>query len=116
MYFYDENVVEIAKSVKPSKRGELEISSINSIYLKSSNLNVEQLGRGYAWLDTGTYNSLIEASQFIEIIQKRQGLKVGCLEEIAFKNNWINEDDVSKQAQKYSKTEYGDYLRKLIGN
>ena len=116
LYFYDENVVEIAKSVKPSKRGELEISSINSIYLKSSNLNVEQLGRGYAWLDTGTYNSLIEASQFIEIIQKRQGLKVGCLEEIAFKNNWINEDDVSKQAQKYSKTEYGDYLRKLIGN
>ena len=116
LYFYDENVVEIAKSVKPSKRGELEISSINSIYLKSSNLNVEQLGRGYAWLDTGTYNSLIEASQFIEIIQKRQGLKVGCLEEITFKNNWINEDDVSKQAQKYSKTEYGDYLRKLIGN
>ncbi len=116
LYFYDENVVEIAKSVKPSKRGELEISSINSIYLKSSNLNVEQLGRGYAWLDTGTYNSLIEASQFIEIIQKRQGLKVGCLEEIAFKNNWINEDDVSRQAQKYSKTEYGDYLRKLIGN
>ena len=116
LYFYDENVVDIAKSVKPSKRGELEISSINNIYLKRSNLNVEQLGRGYAWLDTGTYNSLIEASQFIEIIQKRQGLKVGCLEEIAFKNNWINEDDVSRQAQKYSKTEYGDYLRKLIGN
>ena len=116
LYFYDENVVDIAKSVKPSKRGELEISSINNIYLKRLNLNVEQLGRGYAWLDTGTYNSLIEASQFIEIIQKRQGLKVGCLEEIAFKNNWINEDDVSKQAQKYSKTEYGDYLRKLIGN
>ena len=115
LYFYDENVVEIAKSVKPSKRRTWDFF-INSIYLKSSNLNVEQLGRGYAWLDTGTYNSLIEASQFIEIIQKRQGLKVGCLEEIAFKNNWINEDDVSKQAQKYSKTEYGDYLRKLIGN
>ncbi|MFL2769102.1 MAG: glucose-1-phosphate thymidylyltransferase RfbA [Gammaproteobacteria bacterium] len=114
LYFYDENVVEIAKSIKPSSRGELEISSVNNKYLEKSALSIEHLGRGYAWLDTGTYNSLIEASQFIEIIQKRQGLKVGCLEEIAFNNSWITSEDVSKQALKYNKTEYGEYLRNLI--
>ena len=114
LYFYDENVVEIAKSIKPSSRGELEISSVNNKYLEKSALNIEHLGRGYAWLDTGTYNSLIEASQFIETIQKRQGLKVGCPEEIAFNNSWITSEDVSKQALKYNKTEYGEYLRNLI--
>ena len=114
LYFYDKNVVEIAKSIKPSSRGELEISSVNNKYLEKSALNIEHLGRGYAWLDTGTYNSLIEASQFIETIQKRQGLKVGCPEEIAFNNSWITSEDVSKQALKYNKTEYGEYLRNLI--
>ena len=114
LYFYDENVVEIAKSIKPSSRGELEISSVNNKYLEKSALNIEHLGRGYAWLDTGTYNSLIEASQFIETIQKRQGLKVGCPEEIALNNSWITSEDVSKQALKYNKTEYGEYLRNLI--
>lgn len=114
LYFYDKNVVEIAKSIKPSSRGELEISSVNNKYLENSALNIEHLGRGYAWLDTGTYNSLIEASQFIETIQKRQGLKVGCPEEIAFNNSWITSEDVSKQALKYNKTEYGEYLRNLI--
>ena len=114
LYFYDDKVIDYAKSIKPSSRGELEISSINNLYLKDKKLNIEQLGRGYAWLDTGTYNSLIEASQFIEIIQKRQGLKVACLEEIAFNNGWVSSEKVLEQASIFNKTEYGEYLSKLI--
>ena len=114
LYFYDDKVIDYAKSIKPSSRGELEISSINNLYLKDKKLNIEQLGRGYAWLDTGTYNSLIEASQFIEIIQKRQGLKVACLEEIAFNNGWVSSEKVLEQASIFNKTEYGEYLSKLV--
>ncbi len=114
LYFYDDKVIDYAKSIKPSSRGELEISSINNLYLKDKKLNIEQLGRGYAWLDTGTYNSLIEASQFIEIIQKRQGLKVACLEEIAFNNGWVSSEKVLEQASIFNKTEYGEYLSNLV--
>lgn len=115
LYFYDNAVIDMAKQIRPSARGELEISTLNQMYLEQGTLNVEILGRGFAWLDTGTHDSLIEASQFIHTIEKRQGLKVACLEEIAFKNGWLNRDQIKDTAKKLSKTEYGQYLYRLLG-
>ncbi len=113
LYFYDNEVINIAKSLKPSARGELEITDINKIYLKKNNLNLSVLGRGFAWLDTGTHNSLMEAGQFIHTIERRQGLKVACLEEIAYRNNWISKNDLYERAEELTKTEYGQYLRSI---
>ncbi len=104
----------MAKKVKPSARGELEITTLNEMYLEKGILNVEKLGRGFAWLDTGTHDSLIEASQFIHTIEKRQGFKVACLEEIAFNKGWINESHLAKQAKLLEKTEYGKYLYDVL--
>jgi glucose-1-phosphate thymidylyltransferase len=115
LYFYDNDVVEIAKSLKPSARGELEITDINNAYLQRGDLSVEKLGRGFAWLDTGTHDSLLEASQFVQTIEKRQGLKIACLEEIAYYNRWIDRDDVIQLAKALGKTHYADYLRKIVG-
>lgn len=114
LYFYDKNIVEMAKQVKPSHRGELEITTLNQMYLEQGNLDVELLGRGFAWLDTGTHDSLIEASQFIHTIEKRQGFKVACLEEIAFKKGWITAQQVAEEAAVMAKTPYGLYLSRLI--
>ncbi|MBU9815037.1 glucose-1-phosphate thymidylyltransferase RfbA [Rahnella sp. C60] len=114
LYFYDNDIVEMAKQVKPSERGELEITTLNEMYLKNGKLKVELLGRGFAWLDTGTHDSLIEASQFIHTIEKRQGLKVACLEEIAYRKGWITRDQVESQAKSMSKTPYGQYLANLL--
>jgi glucose-1-phosphate thymidylyltransferase len=114
LYFYDNEVVEIAKGIKPSERGELEITDINRVYLERKGLNVEMLGRGFAWLDTGTHNSLLEASHFVHTIEQRQGLKVACLEEIAFNNGWISEEQLAAQAESLKKTGYGEYLKKLL--
>ncbi|HHL0053478.1 TPA: glucose-1-phosphate thymidylyltransferase RfbA [Klebsiella pneumoniae] len=114
LYFYDKNVVEMAKQVKPSARGELEITTLNQMYLERGELQVELLGRGFAWLDTGTHDSLVEASQFIHTIEKRQGLKVACLEEIAFRKGWLSKEQVADQAKKMAKNDYGRYLRILI--
>lgn len=116
LYFYDNDVVEIAKNVKPSDRGELEITSVNEAYLNKKQLKVELLGRGMAWLDTGTHIGLLEASNFVEAIQKRQGFYIACLEEIAYNNGWINEDKVLKLAETLKKTEYGDYLKDIVHN
>jgi glucose-1-phosphate thymidylyltransferase len=113
LYFYDNDVCEIAKAVKPSPRGELEITDINKAYLERGDLKVELLGRGFAWLDTGTHDSLIEAGQFVQTIELRQGLKVACLEEIAFHNGWISLETLIKKADKLSKTNYGEYLYKV---
>jgi len=113
LYFYDNNVVEIAKSIQPSKRGELEISDINKVYLKNKKLRVEFLGRGFAWLDTGTYRSLLAASQFVETIESRQNLMVACLEEIAFKKGWITKKTLLNQSKKFTNTEYGTYLSQI---
>ena len=110
LYFYPNTVVEIAKTIKPSERGELEITAVNQHFLQSQKLQVETLGQGFAWLDTGTHESLLEASQFIETIEKRQGLKVGCLEEIAFQKGTISKDQLLDQAQTLQGTSYGDYL------
>lgn len=114
LYFYDGNVCQLAKSVKPSERGELEISSLNQLYLNQQRLRVELLGRGYAWLDTGTSESMMEASSFIATIEKRQGLKIGCIEEIAYLNKWINISQLESLVQNLKKSEYGKYLFKLI--
>ena len=113
LYFYDNDVVEIAKNIKPSYRGELEITDVNNIYLERSRLNVELLGRGFAWLDTGTHDSLLEASQFVQTVEHRQGLKIACLEEISFNNAWINSDQLLERANFFKKTGYGQYLLKL---
>ncbi|MDA8957071.1 glucose-1-phosphate thymidylyltransferase RfbA [bacterium] len=113
LYFYTNDVVEIAKKIKPSHRGELEITSVNQEYLKQQNLKVELLGRGFAWLDTGTHDSLMEAGQFIETIEKRQGLKVACLEEIAFRMKYIDKTQLKKLAEPLQKNGYGQYLIKL---
>ena len=114
LYFYDNRVVDIAKSIQPSPRGELEITDINRAYLEEQNLNVEMLGRGFAWLDTGTHESLLDAGQFVHTIEKRQGFKVACLEEIAFHNGWISAEQLKAQADDLKKTGYGQYLLALL--
>jgi glucose-1-phosphate thymidylyltransferase len=114
LYFYPNRVVDIAKNVKPSARGELEITTVNQRFLEDGQLKVQTLGRGFAWLDTGTHDSLSEASTFIEVIEKRQGLKIACLEEIAYRNGWITADRVRELAQPMSKNQYGQYLLNLL--
>jgi len=114
LYFYDNSVVDIAKTIKPSSRGELEITDINNIYLKQNKLHVELLRRGFAWLDTGTHDTLLEASSFVQTIQKRQGYKVACVEEIAYNNNWIDASQLEKLAQPLIKTQYGQYIMELL--
>ncbi|MGY8821451.1 MAG: glucose-1-phosphate thymidylyltransferase RfbA [Pseudomonadales bacterium] len=115
LYFYDNDVIEIAKSIKPSPRGELEITDVNNVYLKRGDLNVERFGRGFAWLDTGTHDSLLEASQYVQTIEHRQGLKVACLEEIAYQHKWIDREQLLRRADALGKTGYGQYLFKLAG-
>ena len=114
LYFYDNSVVEYAKSLKPSVRGELEITDINKIYLEKGELEVGVMSRGTAWLDTGTFDSLHEASEFVKVLEKRQGFKISCIEEIAYKKGFINEEQLSESAKKYGKSGYGNYLKSLI--
>ncbi|MCG7562522.1 MULTISPECIES: glucose-1-phosphate thymidylyltransferase RfbA [Pseudoalteromonas] len=114
LYFYDNQVVELAKQVKPSHRGELEITCLNELYLKRNKLNVQLLGRGYAWLDTGTHESLLEAAHFVETIEKRQGYKIACLEEIAFNKQWLSREEIAAKAKLLSKNGYGQYLSDLL--
>jgi glucose-1-phosphate thymidylyltransferase len=116
LYFYDNDVIEIAKSIKPSARGELEITCVNNAYLERGDLNVELLGRGFAWLDTGTHESLLEASHFVQTIEHRQGLKVACLEEIAYNQGWLTKNDLLQSAKIMSKNSYGQYLMEIISN
>ncbi len=114
LYFYDNNVIKYAEMIKPSKRGELEITDINNIYMSKKSINIEKLGRGYAWLDTGTYKSMLEASLFVETIEKRQGFKIACLEEIALNNKWINKKQLKNQIKLLKNSEYGNYLSGLL--
>lgn len=114
LYFYDKNVVDYAKSIKPSKRGELEITDLNRIYLEKGNLNVELLGRGYTWLDTGTHESLVEATNFVHTVETHEHRKIACLEEIAYVNGWITKDKMEEAARMYSKNEYGKYIRDVL--
>ncbi|MBB1419455.1 MULTISPECIES: glucose-1-phosphate thymidylyltransferase RfbA [unclassified Pseudoalteromonas] len=116
LYFYDNSVVELAKKVEPSHRGELEITCLNEMYLKQNKLNVEMLGRGFTWLDTGTHESLLEAAQFVETIERCQGYKIACLEEVAFHNGWLTAEDVAVKAKLMSKNGYGSYLADLLKN
>jgi glucose-1-phosphate thymidylyltransferase len=115
LYFYDNDVIKIAKAVKPSPRGEYEITDVNNAYLKRGDLHVERFGRGFAWLDTGTHDSLLEASQYVQTIEHRQGLKVACLEEVAYENGWINREHLLERAKYFGKTGYGQYLYALAG-
>ena len=115
LYFYDNDVIKIAKAIKPSKRGELEITDVNNAYLQRGDLHVERFGRGFAWLDTGTHDSLLEASQYVQTIEHRQGLKVACLEEIAYQQGWVSREYVLERAQYFGKTGYGQYLFKIAG-
>ncbi len=114
LYFYDNDVIEIARAVLPSARGELEITDVNMAYLERGKLNVELLGRGFAWLDTGTHDSLLDAGQFVATLENRQGLKVACLEEIGFRNGWLNAGELSLQAEALAKTGYGQYLLRIV--
>ena len=114
LYIYDKNVTNYAKKLKPSKRGELEITDLNKIYLDKGKLNVSILNKGFAWLDTGTHSSLLEAGQFVNTIEKRQGLKIGCIEEVAYRNGWISKKDLIKIAKNYENNQYGDYLKKIV--
>lgn len=114
LYFYDSDVVEIAKSVKPSARGELEITSVNQAYLERGDLTVERLGRGMAWLDTGTADSLIEAGEFVRVLEQRQGQPIACLEEIAYDNGWVEAAQVERRAELYKKSKYGEYIRNIL--
>lgn len=114
LYFYDNEVIEIAKALKPSHRGELEITDVNNYYQKKGKLKVELLGRGFAWLDTGTHDSLIDAGQFVQTVEQRQGLKIACLEEIAFNQGWVSKEIILKQANFFKNTSYGDYLKKIV--
>jgi len=116
LYFYDNRVIEIAKKVKPSQRGELEITSVNEVYLQEDKLKVKLLGRGFAWLDTGTHDSLIEAGTFVQTIEHRQGYKIACLEEIAYNNGWIDKEKVLEIAEPLSKNSYGQYLKDLVND
>jgi glucose-1-phosphate thymidylyltransferase len=115
LYFYDNSVVEIAKSITPSHRGELEISSVNERYLADGRLRVQVLDRGTAWLDTGTFESMMQASEYVRVIEDRQGFKIGCIEEIAWRAGWINDDQLSTLAQPLAKSGYGSYLQSLLG-
>ncbi len=114
LYFYDNNVIDIAKNIKPSPRGELEITDVNCVYLEQQTLDVKLLGRGFAWLDSGTHDSLLEASQYVYTLEKRQDAKIACLEEIAFVKGWISAEQLEKKANQLSKTHYGEYLKKLL--
>ena len=114
MYFYDNEVIKIAKTIQFSPRGELEITDVNRAYLEQGDLKVEMLGRGFAWLDTGTHESLLEASHFVHTIEQRQGLKIACLEEIAFNFGWITSEELTRKANNFRKTGYGDYLLRLL--
>ena len=116
LYFYDNDVIEMAKQVKPSHRGELEITTLNQMYMERGDLHVELLGRGFAWLDTGTHESLLEAAMFVETIEKRQGYKIACLEEISWRNGWLTGEQVLKTAKVLSKNSYGQYLTNLVKN
>ena len=116
LYYYDQDVLEIAKMIEPSSRGELEITDLNKVYLDKKKLKVEDFGRGFAWLDMGTHDSLLDASQFIKTIEKQQGLKIACLEEIAYRNDWISLEKLEKKAKKLQNTNYGKYIIKLIQN